>query len=194
MVFVVFVVICVRFQWNQMKLIGHRGVGAEKYAQATPNLTRRTHIQENTVLSFVTASKSGADFIEFDVQVHDMANRVLFAFSCWFQVTRDGHPVIHHDVAVDLGGVRIPVVSLTLQEFLVIRDANHSSQQPHVASALPDEGSSRHRNRSLSPRSRGKSDEGLLFARFEMKSGLSFCCLRICYSGQPWLSLINFRH
>jgi glycerophosphodiester phosphodiesterase len=52
-----------------MKLIGHRGVGAEKYAQATPTLTRRTHIQENTVLSFVTASKSGADFIEFDVQV-----------------------------------------------------------------------------------------------------------------------------
>jgi len=123
-----------------------------------------------------------------------MAIRLLFAFSCWLQVTRDGHPVIHHDVAVDLGGVRIPVVSLTLQEFLVIRDANHSSQQPHVASALPDEGSSRHRNRSLSPRSRGKSDEGLLFARFEMKSGLSFCCLRICDSGQPWLSLINFRH
>ena len=52
-----------------MKLIGHRGVGAEKYAQATPTLTRRTHIQENTILSFVTASKSGADFIEFDVQV-----------------------------------------------------------------------------------------------------------------------------
>lgn len=52
-----------------MKLIGHRGVGAEKYAQATPTSTRRTHIQENTVLSFVTASKSGADFIEFDVQV-----------------------------------------------------------------------------------------------------------------------------
>jgi glycerophosphoryl diester phosphodiesterase len=58
------------FQWQQMKLIGHRGVGAEKYAQATPTSTRRTHIQENTVLSFVTASKSGADFIEFDVQVH----------------------------------------------------------------------------------------------------------------------------
>ncbi len=67
---VFFLVICVRFQWHHMKLIGHRGVGAEKYAQATPNLTRRTHIQENTVLSFVTASKSGADFIEFDVQVH----------------------------------------------------------------------------------------------------------------------------
>jgi hypothetical protein len=56
-----------------MKLIGHRGVGAEKYAQATPTSTRRTHIQENTVLSFVTASKSGADFIEFDVQVPGMA-------------------------------------------------------------------------------------------------------------------------
>ena len=69
-VFVFFLVICIRFQWNQMKLIGHRGVGAEKYAQATPNSTRRTHIQENTVLSFVTASKSGADFIEFDVQVY----------------------------------------------------------------------------------------------------------------------------
>lgn len=114
-------------------------------------MTRRTHIQENTVLSFVTASKSGADFIEFDVQV-----------------TRDGHPVIHHDVAVDLGGVRIPVVSLTLQEFLVIRDANHSSQQQHAASAPTDDATSRHRNRSLSPRSRGKSDEGMLFARSAM--------------------------
>jgi glycerophosphodiester phosphodiesterase len=154
-----------------MKLIGHRGVGAEKYAQATPTLTRRTHIQENTVLSFVTASKSGADFIEFDVQVK--RNEMPLSFPphfhfFWTQVTRDGHPVIHHDVAVDLGGVRIPVVSLTLQEFLVIRDANHSSQQQHVASAPTDEASSRHRNRSLSPRSRGKSDEGMLFARFEI--------------------------
>jgi hypothetical protein len=83
------------------------------------------------------------------------------------QVTRDGHPVIHHDVAVDLGGVRIPVVSLTLQEFLVIREANHSTQQQHVSSVPTDETSSRHRNRSLSPRSRGKSDEGILFARFD---------------------------
>ena len=156
-----------------MKLIGHRGVGAEKYAQATPTSTRRTHIQENTVLSFVTASKSGADFIEFDVQVRQVAIAssvvspwILFALLFNLQVTRDGHPVIHHDVAVDLGGVRIPVVSLTLQEFLVIRDANHSTQQQHVSLAPTDEASSRHRNRSLSPRSRGRSDEGILFARF----------------------------
>jgi hypothetical protein len=119
---------------------------------------------------------------------------LLFAFLCWIQVTRDGHPVIHHDVAVDLGGVRIPVVSLTLQEFLVIRDANHTSQQPHVASTLTDDASSRHRNRSLSPRSRGKSDEGMLFARFETKIGLSIRCLSICDSGQQWPLQINFRH
>lgn len=61
-----------------MKLIGHRGVGAEKYAQATPTLTRRTHIQENTILSFVTASKSGADFIEFDVQVQLIHHFLVF--------------------------------------------------------------------------------------------------------------------
>ena len=89
--------------------------------------------------------------------------------SLWIQVTRDGHPVIHHDVAVDLGGVRIPVVSLTLQEFLVIRDANHSTQQQNISSAPTDDVSSRHRNRSLSPRNRGKSDEGILFARFGIK-------------------------
>jgi len=94
-----------------------------------------------------------------------------FSFCILTQVTRDGHPVIHHDVAVDLGGVRIPVVSLTLQEFLVIRDANHFSQQ--LASAPTDEASSRHRNRSVSPRSRGKSDEGMLFARFATLAVLS---------------------
>jgi hypothetical protein len=81
-----------RFQWKQMKLIGHRGVGAEKYAQATPTSTRRTHIQENTVLSFVTASKSGADFIEFDVQVAEMTIPYIFAaypyrFACRSRAT-----------------------------------------------------------------------------------------------------------
>ena len=74
-----------------MKLIGHRGVGAEKYAQATPTLTRRTHIQENTVLSFVTASKSGADFIEFDVQVRMVQNVTHFSPLFFILFSDSGH-------------------------------------------------------------------------------------------------------
>lgn len=37
-------------------------------------------VKENTITSFNLAAKSGADFVEFDVQV-----------------TQDGHPVIFHD-------------------------------------------------------------------------------------------------
>jgi glycerophosphodiester phosphodiesterase len=46
---------------------------------------RRTHVLENTVLSFVTAASVGAEYVEFDVHV-----------------TRDGVPIVHHDYCVTI--------------------------------------------------------------------------------------------
>ncbi|PRP78505.1 hypothetical protein PROFUN_13523 [Planoprotostelium fungivorum] len=57
-------------------LIGHRGMGISGKAGALINQT----VTENTLLSFVTAAKLGAEFIEFDVQL-----------------TSDGIPIITHD-------------------------------------------------------------------------------------------------
>lgn len=86
---------------TRTRIFGHRGSGADNAAivQSSENkivtssatlaestlstnnsITRRTHILENTLLSFIEASKAGAEFCEFDVQL-----------------SRDGHPIIHHD-------------------------------------------------------------------------------------------------
>lgn len=44
-------------------LIGHRGSGAEE--NAVHDGFRHTHVQENSVLSFVTAASLGAEYVEF---------------------------------------------------------------------------------------------------------------------------------
>ncbi|KAF6004607.1 hypothetical protein F1559_004692 [Cyanidiococcus yangmingshanensis] len=57
---------------RRVQLVGHRGAGSQK---------TRSRVQENTVLSFLTAIRKGAvDAIELDVQL-----------------TRDQVPVIYHD-------------------------------------------------------------------------------------------------
>lgn len=64
---------------------------------------RRVHVPENTLLSLSTAAVTGAEFVEFDIQI-----------------SRDGHPVIHHDWGVLLPGpaaARVPVTHLTLAQF-----------------------------------------------------------------------------
>ena len=70
-------------------------------------------IMENTIVSFNLAANSGADFVEFDVQVqsshpsipstfYSIINKTSLMvnrhFVCYFiQVTKDGHPIIFHD-------------------------------------------------------------------------------------------------
>lgn len=40
-----------------------------KFVQGTPKKLKSSPIEENTILSFITAATFGAEFVEFDVQV-----------------------------------------------------------------------------------------------------------------------------
>lgn len=87
------------FWRERTRISGHRGCGADNAAivkkgvgtnpdapaENTDGTYRRTHVLENSLLSFANAARSGLDFIELDVHI-----------------SRDGVPVIHHDWGVKL--------------------------------------------------------------------------------------------
>lgn len=80
------------------KNVGHRGCGS----------TTTTFISENTLLSFLTAARYGADYVEFDIQM-----------------TKDKVPVIHHDFSVcmineDNSLIDAPISSLTEKQFKLL--------------------------------------------------------------------------
>ena len=88
--------------WKSMttpRVIGHRGLGK--------NLDSRKSLQlgENTLLSFITAAKLGASYVEFDVQL-----------------TKDHVPVIYHDFLVGETGIDAPVHTLTLEQFMSMKE------------------------------------------------------------------------
>ncbi|KAH7285529.1 hypothetical protein KP509_33G032100 [Ceratopteris richardii] len=92
---------------SKVTIIGHRGVGKNDVTSAlTEGVELRPSIMENTVVSFNTAARSGADFVEFDVQV-----------------TKDGCPVIFHDDFIVVNDKETNCLShrrvgdLTLEEF-----------------------------------------------------------------------------
>lgn len=100
-------------------VIGHRGAGAGKYARVGETQWR-THVQENTLLSFVTAANFGAEYVEFDVQL-----------------TRDGVPVIYHNwTLTDNVGYYLPVHMATLKQFEQIRLPPRPSFSKAVAEAI----------------------------------------------------------
>ena len=80
-------------------LVGHRGSGAEGSRSLVAG-SPRSHIKENTLLSFEKAGTMGAHFVEFDAHL-----------------TADMVPVIYHDFAVAHSGISSPIHSLTLAEF-----------------------------------------------------------------------------
>ncbi|KAL0233676.1 hypothetical protein PCE1_002185 [Barthelona sp. PCE] len=83
-------------------LIGHRGSG-----NSSRHTNHRTPFAENTVLSFDMARKSGANWIEFDVQP-----------------TKDDAIVIFHDYFIQMSnGHNVPVCSLTRKQFIDRFDA-----------------------------------------------------------------------
>lgn len=92
--------------WTSRKslVIGHRGAGAGNAARARDAPLHRTHVQENTVLSFVTAASLGAEYVEFDVQL-----------------TKDMVPIIYHNFEIHETGFSVPVHRLTLEEFLRVK-------------------------------------------------------------------------
>ena len=54
---------------DRLLVIGHRGNGKNKTLLQGESPVDRPSIRENTITSFNTASKFGAEFVEFDVQV-----------------------------------------------------------------------------------------------------------------------------
>lgn len=50
--------------WAEVRVIGHRGSGAER-AALVPGRGYRTHVRENTVLSFNVAADHGIECVEF---------------------------------------------------------------------------------------------------------------------------------
>jgi glycerophosphodiester phosphodiesterase len=88
--------------WRSTAVIGHRGGGADKHTMDKTGKFHRTHITENTILSFVTAASLGAEYIEFDVHL-----------------TKDGVPVIYHDFSIPhpTTGILTPITHITLDEF-----------------------------------------------------------------------------
>jgi len=80
-------------------LVGHRGSGAEGSRNLVPG-SPRSHIKENTLLSFEKAGTMGAHFVEFDIHL-----------------TADMVPVIYHDFSIAHSGISSPIHSLTLEEF-----------------------------------------------------------------------------
>ncbi|KAG0269146.1 Glycerophosphocholine phosphodiesterase [Actinomortierella ambigua] len=81
-------------------VIGHRGLGMNR---RVPNL----QVGENTLLSFVTASSLGAEYVEFDVQM-----------------TKDMVPVLYHDWTVTETGLDIPVSAMTVDQFQKLSKTN----------------------------------------------------------------------
>ncbi|XP_010325619.1 glycerophosphodiester phosphodiesterase GDPD3-like isoform X2 [Solanum lycopersicum] len=96
---------------NKFVVMGHRGSGTNmlQYSSCHENI-----IKENTLRSFNEATKFNLQFIEFDVQV-----------------TRDGYPIIFHDIFIftQQEGKLIEkrVTDLTLEEFLSYGPQNGST-------------------------------------------------------------------
>eukprot|EP01113_Clastostelium_recurvatum_P033762 TRINITY_DN4500_c0_g1_i6.p1 TRINITY_DN4500_c0_g1~~TRINITY_DN4500_c0_g1_i6.p1 ORF type:complete len:1678 (-),score=371.58 TRINITY_DN4500_c0_g1_i6:18-4637(-) len=109
--------------WKTTLLIGHRGAGKDRILRAVVQFDlillfffpsgaenaqrynsgafRRSHVKENTVLSFVTAASLGAQYVEFDVHL-----------------TKDLVPVIFHDFTILMPpGIHVPISKLTLEQF-----------------------------------------------------------------------------
>ncbi|EFA82591.1 hypothetical protein PPL_04282 [Heterostelium album PN500] len=101
--------------WKSTLLIGHRGGGAENARNV--GRYKRTHIKENTILSFVTAASLGAQYIEFDVQL-----------------SRDNAPIIYHDFEINIGGIKVPVNKVPLDQISNIQPKRRPLASPHSRS------------------------------------------------------------
>lgn len=88
--------------WNSLatRVIGHRGLGKNTNPRGREELTQQLQMGENTLESFLLASKLGASHVEFDVQL-----------------TKDHQPVIYHDFLVSEAGIDVPMHALTSEQF-----------------------------------------------------------------------------
>lgn len=88
--------------WNSLatRVIGHRGLGKNTNPRGRDELQQQLQMGENTLDSFLLASKLGASHVEFDVQL-----------------TKDFQPVIYHDFLVSEAGIDVPMHALTEEQF-----------------------------------------------------------------------------
>ncbi|KAL7921341.1 Glycerophosphoryl diester phosphodiesterase family domain-containing protein [Trichoderma austrokoningii] len=79
---------------DPVQIVGHRGLGQ--------NTDSRSYLQlgENTAMSFLSASKLGASFVEFDLQI-----------------TRDLEAVIFHDFSLSESGTDVAIHDVTLSQY-----------------------------------------------------------------------------
>ena len=105
------------------RLWGHRGAGGSRAARVDSG-HHRTHVKENTILSFVTAAKLGAEYVEMDVQM-----------------THDGVPVIYHNWKIDEADVAIEVGAVTAAEFKFVTAKRRSERGGDAAHAKKPGGS-----------------------------------------------------
>jgi len=132
--------------WKSTLLIGHRGGGAENARNV--GKYKRTHIKENTILSFVTAASLGAQYIEFDVQL-----------------SKDFVPVIYHDFEIlSQNNIKMPINKLTLEQFKNFHlstsydhDEERDGKKNHENGSRNRGGGSNNKVSSLARRGRSKS-------------------------------------
>lgn len=106
--------------WKSIAVIGHRGGGAEQYSKI--GKYRRSHIRENTILSFITAASLGAQYVEFDVQL-----------------SKDQIPVIFHDFVIPIhsnneDNIKIPINNITLEQFKKLYVPNNKRKLSNTSS------------------------------------------------------------
>lgn len=105
------------FATDVVAIGGHRGMGANKWSVAGNH--GRGRFRENTLKSFHEAVRSGATFVEFDVQT-----------------TADGVPVIWHDNYIVFGDPSHPtsklIQELTYAEFCQLAPINDYSGAAYV--------------------------------------------------------------
>ncbi len=161
-------------------LVGHRGAGADSTKAPVGEgvaATRRTHVAENSLLSFTTAAANGASWVEFDVQL-----------------SKDGVPVIHHDFNVKVPGtsITVPITELTAKQLAEItgggaRDAAAAAAERSASFSSVDSGKG-----TLSQRMRHQLaalgvDAGDHFQASRVREGLhdSALTLKDCFKRVP---------
>ncbi|KAJ3210381.1 Glycerophosphocholine phosphodiesterase [Clydaea vesicula] len=97
-------------EFHGTRIIGHRGLGKDL---PLINGKQVLELGENTITSFLTAGRLGADLVEFDVQL-----------------TNDFTPVIYHDWTMGKKGNNFPVHSVSLRNFL----SSHPDINPALGS------------------------------------------------------------
>ncbi|KAK3197467.1 hypothetical protein GRF29_216g334439 [Pseudopithomyces chartarum] len=105
---------------QQMRSLKPTGIGGHRGMGQNNKNHENLQIGENTLQSFESATKLGADFIEFDVQV-----------------TKDLVPVIYHDFLVSETGTDAPMHTLSTAQFMELSRQQSAQVKDALSRRLP---------------------------------------------------------